>query len=60
MELTLQNPALIAAKTSTGLAVAAAVGSYATVILLAFWQPAGLWAIAAAFIRARNPAQPPP
>jgi hypothetical protein len=44
--------ALIAAKTSTGLAVAAAVGTYATVILLAFWRPAGLWAIAAAFILA--------
>jgi ABC-2 type transport system permease protein len=43
---------LITAKTTAALAVAAAVGAYAAVILLAFWRPAGLWAIAVAFILA--------
>jgi|GEM_PF-2470803 len=43
---------LITAKTTAALAVATAVGAYAAVILLAFWRPAGLWAIAVAFILA--------
>ena len=44
--------ALIAAKTTAALAVAAAVGAYAALVILAFWRPAGLWAIALAFIMA--------
>jgi ABC-2 type transport system permease protein len=44
--------ALIAAKTTAALAVAAAVGAYAAVVILAFWRPAGLWAIALSFILA--------
>jgi len=44
--------ALIAAKTTAALAVAAAVGAYAVLVILAFWRPAGLWAIALAFIMA--------
>jgi ABC-2 type transport system permease protein len=35
--------ALVTAKTAAALAVAAAVGGYAAVVLLAFWRPAGLW-----------------
>ncbi|MDX6333707.1 MAG: type transport system permease protein [Streptosporangiaceae bacterium] len=44
--------ALITAKTTAALAVAAAVGAYAAVVILAFWRPAGLWSIAVAFILA--------
>ena len=42
--------ALITAKTAAALAVAAAVGGYAAVVILAFWRPAALWSIAVAFI----------
>jgi ABC-2 type transport system permease protein len=44
--------ALITAKTAAALAVAAAVGGYAAVVILAFWRPAALWSIAVAFILA--------
>jgi len=44
--------ALIGAKTIAALAVAAAVGGYAALVLLAFWRPSALWAVAAAFILA--------
>lgn len=44
--------ALITAKTTAALAVAAAVGAYAAVVILAFWRPAALWSIAVAFILA--------
>jgi len=44
--------ALITAKTVAALAVAAAVGGYAAVVILAFWRPAGLWSVAVAFILA--------
>lgn len=44
--------ALITAKTTAALAVAGAVGGYAAVVILAFWRPAALWSIAAAFILA--------
>ena len=44
--------ALIAAKTTAALAVAAAVGAYAALVILAFWRPACLWAIALAFVMA--------
>ena len=44
--------ALITAKTTAALAVAAAVGAYAALVILAFWRPAGLWAIALSFIMA--------
>jgi ABC-2 type transport system permease protein len=44
--------ALITAKMTAALAVAAAVGGYAAVVILAFWRPAGLWSIAVAFMLA--------
>ena len=44
--------ALVTAKTAAALAVAVAVGGYAAVVMLAFWRPAGLWSVAAAFILA--------
>ena len=44
--------ALLAAKATAALAVAAAVGGYAAVMLLAFWRPSALWAVAVAFILA--------
>ena len=44
--------ALITAKTAAALAVAAAVGGYAAVVIMAFWRPAGLWSIAVAFMLA--------
>ena len=44
--------ALITAKTVAALAVAAAVGGYAAVVILAFWRPSGLWSVAVAFILA--------
>ena len=44
--------ALITAKTTAALAVAAAVGGYAAVVILAFWRPAALWSIAVAFVLA--------
>jgi ABC-2 type transport system permease protein len=47
-----QPAALITAKTVAALAVAAAVGGYAAVVMLAFWRPAGLWSVAVAFILA--------
>jgi ABC-2 type transport system permease protein len=44
--------ALIAAKTSAALVQAVAVGAYAAIVLLLFWRPAGIWAVAAAFMLA--------
>ena len=44
--------ALIAAKTAAAVTVAIVVGCYAAFVLLAFWRPAGLWAIALAFVLA--------
>ena len=44
--------ALIAAKTCGALVQAVAIGAYAAVILLFFWRPAGLWAIAVTFMLA--------
>ena len=44
--------ALIAAKTAAAVTVAIVVGCYAALVLLAFWRPAGLWAIALAFVLA--------
>ena len=45
-----RHAALIAAKTSAALSQALGVGIYAAAVLLAFWRPSGVWAIAAAFI----------
>jgi hypothetical protein len=42
--------ALFAAKSNAALAQAVGIGAYASVIMLIFWRPAGMWAIAAAFI----------
>jgi len=44
--------ALIAAKTSGALVQAVAIGAYAALIMMLFWRPAGVWAIAAAFMLA--------
>jgi hypothetical protein len=44
--------ALIAAKTNAALVQAVAVGAYATIIMLFFWRPAGVWSIAVTFILA--------
>ena len=44
--------ALIAAKTAAAVTVAIVVGCYAALVLLAFWRPAGLWAVALAFVLA--------
>ncbi len=43
---------LIAAKTSGALVQAVAIGAYAALVLLFFWRPAGVWAIAASFMLA--------
>ena len=45
-----RHSALIAAKTTAALAQAVGIGAYAAAVMLAFWRPAGIWAIAAAFI----------
>ena len=45
-----RHGALIAAKTSAALLQAIGIGVYAAIVMLAFWRPAGLWAIAVAFI----------
>jgi hypothetical protein len=45
-----QHSALIAAKTTAALAQAVGIGAYAAAVMLVFWRPAGIWAIAAAFI----------
>jgi ABC-2 type transport system permease protein len=45
-----RHSALIAAKTTAALAQALGIGAYAAIVLLFFWRPAGVWAIAAAFI----------
>ena len=42
--------ALIAAKTNAALAQAVGIGAYAALVMLVFWRPAGLWAIAVTFI----------
>jgi ABC-2 type transport system permease protein len=41
---------LIAAKTSAALAQAVGIGVYAAAVMLAFWRPAGVWAVAVAFM----------
>ena len=45
-----RHTALIAAKTNAALAQAVGIGAYAALVMLVFWRPAGIWAIAAAFI----------
>jgi ABC-2 type transport system permease protein len=42
--------ALIAAKTNAALIQAIAIGAYAAAVILLFWRPPGLWAIALAFM----------
>jgi ABC-2 type transport system permease protein len=42
--------ALIAAKTNAALVQAVAIGAYAAAVILLFWRPPGLWAIAFAFM----------
>ena len=42
--------ALIAAKTNAALIQAIAIGAYATVVILLFWRPPGLWTIMLAFM----------
>ena len=44
--------ALIAAKTGGALVQAVAIGAYATIIMLFFWRPAGVWAVAVTFMLA--------
>jgi len=44
--------ALIAAKTCGALVQAVAIGAYAAIIMLFFWRPAGVWAIAVTFMLA--------
>ena len=44
--------ALIAAKTGGALVQAVAIGAYATIILLFFWRPAGMWAVMVTFMLA--------
>ena len=45
-----RHGALIAAKTNAALLQAIGIGIYAAIVMLAFWRPAALWAIAAAFM----------
>jgi ABC-2 type transport system permease protein len=45
-----RHGALIAAKTSAALAQAVGIGAYAALVMLVFWRPAGIWAIAVTFI----------
>jgi ABC-2 type transport system permease protein len=45
-----RHAALIGAKTNAALAQAVGIGAYAALVLLVFWRPAGMWAIAATFI----------
>ncbi len=45
-----RHAALIAAKTNAALAQAVGIGAYAVLVLLVFWRPAGIWAIAVTFI----------
>jgi ABC-2 type transport system permease protein len=42
--------ALIAAKTNAALVQAVAIGAYAAIVMLFFWQSPGLWTIALAFM----------
>ena len=42
--------ALIAAKTNAALVQAIAIGAYAAAVILLYWRPPGLWAIALAFM----------
>jgi hypothetical protein len=44
--------ALITAKTGAALVQAVAIGAYAAAVLLFFWRPAGIWAIAVSFMLA--------
>lgn len=44
--------ALVAAKTCGALVQAVAIGAYAAVIMLFFWRPAGVWALAVTFMLA--------
>ena len=45
-----RHGALIAAKTNAALAQAVGIGAYAALVMLVFWRPPGLWAIAVTFI----------
>ncbi len=45
-----RHSALITAKTTAALAQAVGIGAYAAIVMVIFWRPAGIWAIAAAFI----------
>ena len=45
-----RHSALIAAKTNAALAQAVGIGAYAALVMLVFWRPAGIWAIAVTFI----------
>ena len=45
-----RHTALIAAKTNAALAQAVGIGAYAALVMLVFWRPPGLWAIAVTFI----------
>jgi ABC-2 type transport system permease protein len=45
-----RHAALIAAKTNAALVQAIGIGVYAAAVMLAFWRPSGVWAIAVAFI----------
>jgi TM2 domain-containing membrane protein YozV len=44
--------ALITAKTGGALVQAVAIGAYAAIIMLFFWRPAGVWAVAVTFMLA--------
>ncbi len=45
-----RHGALMAAKTNAALLQAIGIGVYAAIVMLVFWRPAGLWAIAVAFV----------
>lgn len=45
-----RHGALVAAKTNAALAQAVGIGLYAALVMLVFWRPAGVWAVAMAFI----------
>lgn len=44
--------ALIAAKCNAALVQAVAIGAYAAIVMLFFWRPAGVWAVAVTFMLA--------
>ena len=45
-----RHGALIAAKSNAALIQAIGIGAYAAVVMLVFWRPSAIWAVAAAFI----------